>query len=79
MRRQVHDAVRIDADPSLRVTFSAGVAQAMAGESADAAIERADAAMYRAKREGRDRIVCAPSGEARGDAPQGPPGAGRGR
>lgn len=70
MRRQVHEAVRIDADPSLRVTFSAGLAQAVAGESVDATIERADAAMYRAKRDGRDRVVCASPGPDRDAAPQ---------
>ncbi len=70
MRRQVHACVRVDADPNLRVTFSAGLAQALAGESVDATIERADAAMYRAKRDGRDRIVHASSGQDRDDASQ---------
>ncbi|MCB2030774.1 MAG: hypothetical protein KDH18_20090, partial [Rhodoferax sp.] len=48
----------------------AGLAQAVAGESVDATIERADAAMYRAKRDGRDRIVCASPGPDRDVAPQ---------
>ena len=45
----------------LQITFSAGLVESAAGESIEAAIEIADKAMYRAKREGRDRIVCAPA------------------
>ena len=41
------------------VTFSAGVAESPVGEGIEMAIERADKAMYRAKREGRDRVACA--------------------
>jgi len=37
-------------------TFSAGVAQFQAGESTSSLIERADAALYAAKRKGRDRV-----------------------
>ena len=39
--------------------LSAGLAESAAGESIDAAFEPADKARYRARREGRDRIVCA--------------------
>lgn len=42
-------------------TFSAGVAQAGAGEGLHAVIERADAALYEAKRAGRDRSVTSPA------------------
>ncbi len=45
--------------PQLRVTFSAGVAQLEAGEDTDRTIERADAALYEAKRAGRNRVLCA--------------------
>lgn len=45
--------------PELRITFSTGLAQLKPGESIDSVLERADQAMYRAKAEGRDRIVLA--------------------
>ena len=43
-------------DPALRVTVSIGIAHALAGESRDALFRRADAALYRAKQNGRDRV-----------------------
>lgn len=43
----------------LSVTCSAGLAECRGGESIVAAIERADKALYRAKHEGRNRLVCA--------------------
>jgi diguanylate cyclase (GGDEF)-like protein len=43
----------------LTVTCSAGITQCAGGESIVAAIERADKALYRAKAEGRNRLVCA--------------------
>jgi diguanylate cyclase len=41
------------------VTISAGVAEWQEGEDAQALLRRADAAMYRAKRDGRNRIEAA--------------------
>jgi len=43
----------------LLITFSAGVAERRAGETRDQSIERADAAMYTAKRSGKNRVVVA--------------------
>lgn len=43
----------------LKVTASWGVAQAVAADEVDTALRRADEAMYRAKREGRDRVISA--------------------
>nr|WP_242495770.1 diguanylate cyclase [Salinicola tamaricis] len=43
---------------ALRVTLSAGVA-AYCDESQDALLERADRALYRAKRRGRNRLAQA--------------------
>lgn len=43
----------------LQVTFSAGVATRQAGESDAALIQRADQALYEAKRVGKDRIIVA--------------------
>ena len=40
-----------------RVSFSAGVAGDRPGDSCDTLIERADKALYSAKRMGRDRVV----------------------
>ncbi|PJF46268.1 MAG: GGDEF domain-containing protein, partial [Candidatus Thermofonsia Clade 3 bacterium] len=39
------------------ITFSAGVVELMPGEDRDSVIARADAAMYRAKASGRNRVV----------------------
>lgn len=43
-----------------RVTFSAGVAELRRSEPPEAAIERADQALYEAKSQGRDRVVARP-------------------
>ena len=41
------------------VTCSAGVAEYRAGETAEELVDRADDALYRAKRDGRDRLIAA--------------------
>jgi diguanylate cyclase (GGDEF)-like protein len=53
-------AMRMDAvDPQLAVTFSAGVTASLPLERFDEAINRADAAMYRAKANGRNCVLAA--------------------
>ena len=47
------------ADRTLAVTVSLGVAERAPGETRDALIARADAALYRAKQGGRDRVEVA--------------------
>ncbi len=44
--------------PDWGYTCSAGLTLALAGESVDEVVKRADEAMYRAKTSGRDRLVC---------------------
>jgi diguanylate cyclase len=41
------------------ITFSAGVAERLTGETVDEVLPRADAALYEAKRAGRNRVVGA--------------------
>ena len=43
----------------LLITFSCGVAQRTQGESRDALLDRADKALYRAKRAGKNRVYTA--------------------
>ncbi|MES2948319.1 MAG: GGDEF domain-containing protein [Pseudomonadota bacterium] len=43
--------------PDARLTFSMGCTQLQAGEEIEEAIKRADEGLYRAKREGRDRLA----------------------
>jgi diguanylate cyclase len=45
--------------PGMQVTMSAGIVTLKAGETADALLARADGALYKAKAEGRNRIVSA--------------------
>ena len=41
-----------------RVTISVGVSLLKPGDDPDALIERADACLYAAKRNGRNRVIC---------------------
>jgi len=45
--------------PDLHITFSAGLAQAKPGETLEHLVERADEALYEAKRQGRNRCLHA--------------------
>ena len=51
-----HALARADFGQAGRVTASFGVAECQAGESAAALLERVDRALYRAKRNGRNRV-----------------------
>jgi diguanylate cyclase (GGDEF)-like protein len=57
-REQLQQADFSAVGPGLRISFSAGLVRVDPGEPIEAAIERADQAMYRAKTKGRDRIEC---------------------
>ena len=67
-RRMVNRATDV---PFGKVTFSAGLADVFAQADPRDALQAADAALYAAKREGRNRIVRAPV-EPRPDAPPEP-------
>ena len=56
IRVAVHE-MELEALAGERVTLSAGIAIAGETESLHALLERADAALYRAKAQGRDRTV----------------------
>lgn len=51
------DAVDVGADAPLRYTASFGVSQLQRGDTAEALVQRADARLYRAKNQGRNRVV----------------------
>lgn len=57
VRQALRDTSFEDVAPGLVVTYSAGVSECAGEYDLEAAIARADAAMYEAKRMGRDRVV----------------------
>lgn len=59
VRERLADVMVSSTVPGLRITFSAGLAEQRHDETLDQSIERADQALYRAKRGGRDRTELA--------------------
>ena len=59
IQARVRDWVGELPDAALKVTATLAVAEFGPNESFEAALERADLALYRGKQEGRDRIVVA--------------------
>lgn len=59
VRRAVGEEPLAEPDDGVRVTVSCGLAEIRPGDTADAAITRADAALYRAKQDGRNRTCVA--------------------
>jgi diguanylate cyclase (GGDEF)-like protein len=57
--RQSVEALEFADHPYLKITFSAGFARAQPGETLEHLIERADEALYDAKRQGRNRCLMA--------------------
>ena len=47
-----------EVEPGMKLTFSAGASECHGAHDLEAAVARADAVMYRAKRAGRDRIMA---------------------
>jgi diguanylate cyclase len=59
LRQELARRVLVHAEHVLELRFSAGVTQCRDGENLAAAMERADAALYQAKHEGKNRVVLA--------------------
>jgi diguanylate cyclase (GGDEF)-like protein len=57
LRARVAEARFDGFDADERVTISLGVSEGVPGDDIEALLRRADAALYRAKGEGRDRVV----------------------
>lgn len=67
IHRAVRDVPVECGERQIRVTVSIGVALLREGEDAETVAVRADEALYRAKREGRDRVCVAPGVDSPGD------------
>ena len=59
IQRELTRSIFMHEHQRVLVTFSAGAAQVDTSESQDSLIQRVDAALYRAKREGKNRVVAA--------------------
>lgn len=57
VRQAVAEAVIAGAPPDLRMTVSMGLAEHISGETVEATLDRADKALYCAKRAGRNQLV----------------------
>lgn len=64
LQRSLTKKYFLDNNEKVLITFSAGVAARAAGEMQEAAIARADAAMYEAKQTGKNRVCVAPDAPA---------------
>lgn len=60
LQRSLTKKYFLDKNERVLITFSAGVTERARGEPQDAAIARADAAMYQAKQTGKNRVCTAP-------------------
>lgn len=60
LREKIH-GIRLGGYPQLRLTASIGAAEYSSGESPAQLLERADGALYAAKRAGRNRVVALPA------------------
>jgi diguanylate cyclase (GGDEF)-like protein len=59
LRQQLHRSPAQHIAPALQLSFSAGIAERRCDEPSQGLLQRADAALYRAKAGGRDRVECA--------------------
>lgn len=59
VQRELTKNIFLNKNEKVLITFSAGVAERMNGESPEQIIPRADAALYQAKQTGRNRVVGA--------------------
>lgn len=60
LQRSLTKKYFLDNNEKVLITFSAGVTERAQGEAQDAAIARADSAMYQAKQTGKNRVCTAP-------------------